>query len=135
MILYQVAYYFIESQTNNKASSPKSVLRFSPSSTDECVAESTQHSPLHDAINEPSVSENFSDFQPFNDPFSTSDLFDFPDFVPDIYDPNTMFHSSDPADVFLGCGNDFAFGSSSWPADDYLQEFGDVFGSDPLVAL
>ncbi|KAI3727701.1 hypothetical protein L6452_16319 [Arctium lappa] len=142
-----------ESQTNNKASSPKSVLRFSSSSTDECVAESTQHSPLNDAVNEPSeltenngsVSENFSDFQPFTDTFSTSDLFDFPDFVPDIYDPtsfsDSMFHSSDPSEAFFGFANDFGFGSgsgsgsSSWPADDYLQDFGDVFGSDPLVAL
>ncbi|KAL4570707.1 hypothetical protein LXL04_026368 [Taraxacum kok-saghyz] len=136
-----------ESQTNIKASSPKSVLRFSPSSTDEFVAESTQHSPLHDTITEPSiltdttasVSENFSDFRPFDDPFCTSDLFEFPDFVQDIYDPTsfsgTMLHGPDPSDIFLGCGNDLGFGSSSWTADDYLTDFGDIFGSDPLVAL
>ncbi|KAI3501377.1 hypothetical protein L1887_29243 [Cichorium endivia] len=135
-----------ESQTN-KASSPKSVLGFSSSSTDECMAESTQHSPSHDAINEhsvmtdttASVSENFSDFRPFDDPFCTSDLFDFPDFVQDIYDPTSfsgnMLHGSDSSDIFLGCANDFGFGSSSWPADDYLTDFGDIFGSDPLVSL
>ncbi|CAH1415463.1 unnamed protein product [Lactuca virosa] len=136
-----------ESQTNIKALSPKSVLRFSSSSADECVAESTQHSPLHDTVNEPSVlidttssvSENFSDFRPFDDPFCTSDLFDFPDFVQDIYDPTsfsgTMLHGSGPSDVFFGCANDFGFGSSSWPADDFFTDIGDIFGSDPLVAL
>lgn len=136
-----------ESQTNNKASSPKSVLRFSSSSTDECVAESTHHSPVHDAMNETSeyiettasVSGDFSDFRPFDDPFTTSDLFDFPDFVPDIYDPTsfpgTIFQGSDSSETFLGSSNDFGFGSSSWDSDDYLQDFGDIFGSDPLVAL
>lgn len=136
-----------ESQNNIKASSPKSVLRFSSSSTDECAAESTQHSPIHDGVNESSVltdttasvSENFSDFRPFDDPFSTSDLFDFPDFIQDIYDPTsfsgTLFHGSGQSDIFHGCSNDFGFGSSSWPADDYLTDFGDIFGSDPLVAL
>ncbi|KAI3787572.1 hypothetical protein L1987_42139 [Smallanthus sonchifolius] len=136
-----------ESQTNNKVSSPKSVLRFSSATTDECVAESTQHSPLNEVVNDPSeiagtnasVSESFSDFRPFNDHFSTSDLFDFPDFVPDIYDPasfpGTIFQGSDPSEIFLGCANDFGFGSSCWPVDDMLQDFGDIFGSDSVVAL
>ncbi|KAK9048461.1 hypothetical protein SSX86_032575 [Deinandra increscens subsp. villosa] len=134
-----------ESQNNNnnesKLLSPKSVLRFSSSSTtDECVAESTQHSPLNDVVNEnASVSENFSDFQPFNDHFSTSDLFDFPDFVPDIYDPtsfpDTVFQDSDPSNTFLGYANDFGFGSPCWPVDDFLPDVGDIFGSDPLAAL
>ncbi|KAI3812775.1 hypothetical protein L1987_17487 [Smallanthus sonchifolius] len=133
-----------ESQTNNNVSSPKSVLRFS--SSDECVAESTQHSPLHVVDGPPeitetnaSVSENFSDFRPFDDHFSPSDLFDFPSFVPDIYDPEsfpgTIFEGSDPSEAFLWWANDFWFGSSSWPADDCLQDLGDIFASDPLVAL
>ncbi|KAI3713554.1 hypothetical protein L1987_72133 [Smallanthus sonchifolius] len=135
-----------ESQTNNNVSSPKSVLRFSSSSTDECVTESTQHSPLHVVDGPPemtetntSISENFSDFRPFDDHFSPSDLFDFPSFVPDIYDPEsfpgTIFEGSDPSEVFLGWANDFGFGSSSLPADDCLQDLGDICGSDPLVAL
>ncbi|XP_071695823.1 ethylene-responsive transcription factor CRF2-like [Rutidosis leptorrhynchoides] len=137
-----------ESQTNNKLSSPKSVLRFSSSSNDEFVAESAEsskHTPVHDVVCDRSEvtatnATGFSDFQPFEDHFTSGDLFDFPDFVPDVYDPitfsDTGFQGSVSADMFLGCGNDFGFGSSPWPADDYLlQDFGDIFGSDPLVAL
>ncbi|KAF5798797.1 putative transcription factor AP2-EREBP family [Helianthus annuus] len=70
-----------DSGYNSGEKSPKSVLRFNSPSTDECVAESTQSaqstqgSPLNDVVN---------DFQPFDDHFSTSDLFNFADFVPDI---------------------------------------------------
>ncbi|KAI7742478.1 hypothetical protein M8C21_007639 [Ambrosia artemisiifolia] len=147
-----------ESHTNNNVSSPKSVLRFSTSSTDECVAESTQQSPLrhespesHNSTHQrllPELHEsnestqNFSEFNLFDDQFSSSGLFDFPNFVPDIYDPEsypgTVFQTSDPSETLLGYGNDFGFGfgSSCWGAtDDCLQDFGDIFGSDPLVAL
>ncbi|KAL8207830.1 hypothetical protein R6Q57_007242 [Mikania cordata] len=165
-----------DSQTNDKVSSPKSVLGFASSSTDECVAESTQHSPLHDVVNESAphsrfhdvvnastqndalqdvlnestqnsplhdvISEStqhFSDFRPFNDNFSTANLFDFPDFEPDIYDPTslpgTIFPDSDPSERFLGGAYDFGFGSPCWAVDDFVQDFGDIFGSDPLVAL
>ncbi|KAK1438491.1 hypothetical protein QVD17_04300 [Tagetes erecta] len=131
-----------ESQTNNNASSPKSVLLFSSSSTDECVAESTQHSEL---VDDRSVSGSFSDFRPTDDHFSTSDLLNFPIFVPDIFDPEsfsgTIFQDSDPSETFIGCTDDFGFGSgfgsgsSCWAVDDYFQDFGDIFGSDPLVGL
>ncbi|KAI7730897.1 hypothetical protein M8C21_013319 [Ambrosia artemisiifolia] len=122
-----------ESQANNKVSSPKSVLRFNSPST----AESTQDSSLNDVVNEPS--DNFSDFRPFDDHFSQSDLFGFPDFEPDIYNPTSfpgsIFQGSDPSEMLFGSGNEFGFGSSCWAVDDYLQDFGDIFGSDPLIAL
>nr|XP_043608071.1 ethylene-responsive transcription factor CRF2-like [Erigeron canadensis] len=131
-----------ESQTNTKPMSPKSVLRCSSSSTDEFVAESTHPSPVHDVVSEHKVSEeSFSDFCRFDDPFSNLGLFDSPDFVPDIYDPTTFpstaFEGAEPEGLFLGYGNDFGFGSSTWPADDYLQDYGDIFGSglEPLVSL
>ncbi|KAM0015567.1 putative transcription factor AP2-EREBP family [Helianthus debilis subsp. tardiflorus] len=124
-----------DSGYNSGEKSPKSVLRFDSPSTDECVAESTQSaqstqcSPLNDVVN---------DFQPFDDHFSTSDLFNFADFVPDIYDPTsfpgTVFEGPDPSETYIGSANDFGFGFGSM-VDDYLQEFGDIFGSDPLVAL
>ncbi|KAL8201036.1 hypothetical protein R6Q57_012375 [Mikania cordata] len=125
-----------DSQTNN-VSSPKSVLRFSSSSTEECVGESTHQSLSELTEANCSVAGNISDFRPFDDHFSTSDLFDFP--IPDIYDPtsfpDTIFQGSDQSETFLRCATDFGFGSSVWPADDYLQDFGDIFGSDPLVVL
>lgn len=120
---------------------PKSVLRFSTSSGDEFVAESTRNSPLHDAVSDgvgdtvsDTMNESFSDFRPFDDPFSITGLFDFPD----IYDPATVYQGSDPSEMLFSAdfGSGFGFGSSSWPTEDYtLQDFGDIFGSDPLVAL
>ncbi|XP_076911943.1 ethylene-responsive transcription factor CRF2-like [Bidens hawaiensis] len=120
---------------NNNVSSPKSVLGFSTSSTDEFVNESTQHSPLNDVVEDLT---DFIPFESFDDHLSTSDLFNFPDFVPDIFDPesfpDTLFEGSN-----VGLTNDVRYGyeyeSSCWDADDYLQDFGDIFGSDPLVAL
>ncbi|XP_076957492.1 ethylene-responsive transcription factor CRF1-like [Bidens hawaiensis] len=145
---------------NSGVVSLKSVLRYS-SSTDEFIAESTQNSPVNKPYNKLceatqhleltkseltqtllTESEStqqkslFLDFRPFVDDFSTTGLFDFPDFVPDIYDPTgTVFQGSDPSEMFLGCGTDFGFGSSCWPVDDMFQDFSDIFGSDPLVAL
>ncbi|KAK9079750.1 hypothetical protein SSX86_001423 [Deinandra increscens subsp. villosa] len=119
----------------NKATSPKSVFRFS----DESTAESTHN----DAGKEGSeisgdtaaAPENFSGFPPFH--FSTSDLFDFPDIIPDIFDPTGIsgmpFHDSDPVGMFIDSTIDVGF--APWPADDYSNDFGDIFGSDPLVSL
>ncbi|XP_071705324.1 ethylene-responsive transcription factor CRF2-like [Rutidosis leptorrhynchoides] len=136
-----------EWQMNDKLSSPKSVLRSSSSSNDEFMAESAesaQHSPLHDVVCDGfevtgTNASNFPVFQPFDGHFSPGRLFDFSDFVRDIYDPvtfsGTEFEGSDPAEMLLGCGYDFGFGSSPWPANEYMQDFRDIFGSDPLVAL
>lgn len=126
---------------NNKATSPKSVLRFASASTDESTAESTHNDAGNEASeitgDEAAASGNFSGFQPFDTPFSTSDLFDFPDIVPDIFDPaslsSTPFQASDPVDMFIDSAIDVGFGT--WPVDDYFNEFGDIFGSDPLVSL
>ncbi|KAK1408997.1 hypothetical protein QVD17_41220 [Tagetes erecta] len=135
-----------ESQTNNKVSSPKSVLRFSSSSTDECVTESTHHIPesthhSSESTHRKPVHDDgiVSEFRPFEDHFTTSDLFDFPDFVSDIFDPTSfsgaIFQGSDPSEMLLGYSNDFGLGSSCWPVDDFPEDIGDIFGSDPLVAL
>ncbi|KAI3691831.1 hypothetical protein L6452_31633 [Arctium lappa] len=120
--------------SHNKTTSPKSVLRFPSASTEKSAAESTHNSPYNDGGNEASeiaaVPENFTDFRPFDDDFSTSDSFDFPKLDSCIFDP-TLFHESDPFDVCFGSGKDFSAGFS----DDYLHEYGDIFGSDPLVVL
>ncbi|KAI3823681.1 hypothetical protein L1987_05121 [Smallanthus sonchifolius] len=116
----------VSSCYNSGEDSPKSVLRFSSASTDESTDESTQNITGDDAA----ASDNFSDFQPFDAPFSV--LFHFSDPIPDIFNPTTIsdpFQNSDPIDMFIDSG------FNTWPADDYFNEFGDIFGSDPLVSL
>ncbi|KAI3822134.1 hypothetical protein L1987_09715 [Smallanthus sonchifolius] len=127
-----------EDSHKNKATSPKSVLRSASCSTDESTAESTHTG--KEASDDATASENFSGFQPFSTHFSTSDLFDFPDFIPDLFDPTSMpdmpFQDSNPVDMFIDSGADVGF--VSWPVDDYSNDFGqfgDIFGSDPLVSL
>lgn len=124
---------------NNKTTSPKSVLCFPSSSTDESAAESTHIRPLNGGANEaldiPGVPDTFSEFRPFDDHFSTSDLFDFPSIFDPTTIPGTLFQEFDPVDVHCGSGNDLCIGSSFTPADDYQHEYSDIFGSDPLVAL
>ncbi|KAL4592787.1 hypothetical protein LXL04_005792 [Taraxacum kok-saghyz] len=126
---------------NNKATSPKSVLRFASTSTECSTGEST---PIH-AGNEASDTtkddasalEKFSGFHAFDAPLSTNDLFDFPDIIPDIFDPpsfsGTPYQDSEQMNMFIDSAMDVGFGA--WPADDYFNEFGDIFGSDPLVSL
>lgn len=91
---------------NIKTTSPKSVFNF-PST------ELTRSEP-----------DTFSDFRPFDDYISNFDFFDFSKPDPNIFDP-TIFQESGSLDMFLESGHD------NWSMDDY----GDIFGSDPLVAL
>uniref|UniRef100_A0A251VI93 Putative AP2/ERF transcription factor ERF/PTI6 n=1 Tax=Helianthus annuus TaxID=4232 RepID=A0A251VI93_HELAN len=119
---------------DKKVTSPKSVLRCSSASTDESTAESTQN----DVVNEGFEAEKFNGFQCFDNPLSSSELFDFSDSIPDIFEPIALsgspFQESDPVNMFIDSGADVGFGS--WPSgDDYFNDFGDVFGSDPLVSL
>ncbi|KAI7743295.1 hypothetical protein M8C21_001964 [Ambrosia artemisiifolia] len=128
---------------NKKMTSPKSVLRFSSVSTDESTAESTQNDVVNEASYVARDADNFTGFQCLEGTFSNTELFEFPDSIPAIFNPITMsgspFHDSDPVDMFIDSGVDVGFGSGfgsgSWPADDYLNDFGDIFGSDPLVSL
>ncbi|KAI3522496.1 hypothetical protein L1887_00326 [Cichorium endivia] len=127
--------------TSNKATSPKSVLRFASASTDDSTTESAHNDVGNEAsdntTDDTSALEKFSGFHAFDTPLSTSDLFDFPDIIPDIFDPTglsgTPFQDSDPVNMFIDSAIDAGFGA--WPADDYFNEFGDIFGSDPLVSL
>ncbi|KAK1408326.1 hypothetical protein QVD17_40000 [Tagetes erecta] len=122
-----------ESHNNKvKVNSPKSVLRFA--SVDESTAESTQN----DVVNEASeITGDDAGFHPFHAPFTASEFFDFLETIPDIFNPITMsgtgFEQTDPVDMFVDSTIDVGLGS--WPADDYINEFGDIFGSDPLVSL
>ncbi|KAK4728838.1 hypothetical protein R3W88_021826 [Solanum pinnatisectum] len=128
-------------ESHNDQRSPKSVLRCASTSFDEsqnneeAEAESLPILPsdIRDK-NDISLSENFCDFPPFES-FFPDDLFQFenPVAISDLFEPITL---PDCNNMLFGSSiTDFGFGSSSWPEEDFFQDFGDVFGSDPLVAL
>lgn len=119
-------------------SSPKSVLHL-PTSEE---AESSQQSQTN-----ATVSKNVS-------LFSGDLLFEYGDPVPDLFEGSGLgndnifgkncdefgFLNSGYDHGFLDSVCDFGFGQSMWHSsstDDYIkfQDIGDIFGSDPLVAL
>ncbi|CAN8246504.1 unnamed protein product [Cochlearia groenlandica] len=84
-----------------------------------------------DVKEEPSftVSDTFTDFTaPF---FSDDDVFGFPAsidcFGGDLIGENIL------SDMSFGFG--YGFGFSSWHVEDHFQDIGDLFGSDPLLAV
>lgn len=135
--------------SHNTVKSPKSVLRFvsaADSQTEveaEAEAESSSFfSPPNDADpfkqNENiTLWENFSDcpifpsvedmFRGFDDPLPIPDLFDQTGFADSIF--GLDFDCCN--DLLVGSSNNTGFGQS----DDHFQDFGDIFGSDPLVVL
>ncbi|KAJ8526986.1 hypothetical protein K7X08_029463 [Anisodus acutangulus] len=128
-VLRCVSTSFEESQNNEEAEAESL-----PSLSSEPVKKNSDFRDENDI----SMLENFCDFSPFESFFS-DDLFQFenPVPLPDLFEstalPDNIFTRSD---MFIGSSTDFGFGSSSsWPEEDYFQDFGDVFGSDPLVAL
>ncbi|XP_043715587.1 ethylene-responsive transcription factor CRF1 [Telopea speciosissima] len=65
-----------------------------------------------------------------------NDLMDFETPATEMFDGFNLpdnFFSVDFGDIFLGSSEDI--GSSTWRVDDFFQEIGDIFASDPLVAL
>ncbi|CAA3010251.1 ethylene-responsive transcription factor CRF2 [Olea europaea subsp. europaea] len=131
-----------EESNNNGVKSPKSVLLFNFVSDSKADAEAQPTTPFirsDDAVlNE---NDNFSDFSMFS---ADDDL--FPQFenrvVPDLFDqtglPDNVFGFEDfvcCGDLVLGSSDDYWDGSSMLQTDDYFHDFGDIFGSDPLVAL
>ncbi|WMV43988.1 hypothetical protein MTR67_037373 [Solanum verrucosum] len=128
-------------ESHNDQRSPKSVLRCASTSFDESQnneeAEAESLSILPSDIRDKngiSMSENFCDFPPFES-FIPDDLFQFenPVTISDLFEPITLPDCNNM--LFGSSTTDFGFGSSSWPEEDFFQDFGDVFGSDPLVAL
>ncbi|XP_010433864.1 PREDICTED: ethylene-responsive transcription factor CRF2-like [Camelina sativa] len=130
------------SSSNDCLCSPVSVLR-SPFTVDEFSGSSSP--PAVAAVvtvkEEPSmttVSETFSDFSaPL---FSDDDLFDFrSSVVPDYLGGGDLFREDLFAvDMCTDMNFGFDFGSSglsSWQIEDHFQDIGDLFGSDPLLAV
>ncbi|KAM7494319.1 hypothetical protein LguiB_028928 [Lonicera macranthoides] len=130
-------------ESQNNLHSPKSVLRFVSAESHNEETESS-HCPSNDAVIEArdigddiSVCENFTDFSPFSTLFS-SDLLEFENPVLDLFGQTGLsdsFFEESNNELFLGSSNDFGFGSFTWTTEDLFQDFGDIFGSDPLVAL
>ncbi|KAK1376341.1 ethylene-responsive transcription factor CRF2-like [Heracleum sosnowskyi] len=126
---------------SNVVCSPKSVLGFVTVSNEDTNNDDgrSTHSTVTNAVK---VEECFTDIFELNDSTShlfSENLFEFDRCSGlDMFDqtglPDCMFEPG-CLDEFVGSGSDLGFGSSSWPDDEYFQDFGDVFGSDPLVVL
>lgn len=119
--------YTSAEESHDNVTSPKSVLRY-PESSSFTSSQSDDVVPVEDG---------FSDFPIF--PLSGDDLFsdlDNPVTGPGLFDQESLWSDMD----FGWCG-DLVVGSSSdlgprfGSCDDFFQDFGDIFGSDPLVAL
>ncbi|KAL3818252.1 hypothetical protein ACJIZ3_004157 [Penstemon smallii] len=129
--------------------SPKSVLRFASAANSHSQAEAEGETEAdssstifsnNDAVLVETDDKSFSSIFPPNDgelfpefghPVPVSDLFDQTGFSDNIFGfdfdcCSDMLIGSDPG---LGSWYD----SSSWKTDDLFQDFGDLFGSDPLV--
>ncbi|KAG6388250.1 hypothetical protein SASPL_153451 [Salvia splendens] len=125
-----------ESHSLNIAKSPKSVLRCvsaadSAEAEAEAEAESSCVFPQNDVV---ASRDDLAIFPPSDDIFAEFekpvDLFDEMVFSDDIF--GMGFCSGD---LVVGSGTDLGLGSASWQNDDFFHDFGDIFGSDPLVVL
>lgn len=130
-------------EEEEKLSSPKSVLQSqsgnlseeveSVTTKDDTISECRDESPSSSSAS--GFSENLSEFPP--------DIFDFQTSLPDLFDETNITESiySDaawvsPTENFdLGFDFESGFGFSNWHRDDYFQDIGDLFVTDPLVAL
>lgn len=132
-------------ESNNHLCSPTSVLRCLSPSNEEAESQSPKGiqdiGELQDIIQEDScVSENFSEFSDYSN-FETlipNDIFDFQSPIPDFFDETSLrdgILNEDFNGIFTKSSWDFGFGSKPWHVDDYFQDIGDLFSSDPLVAL
>ncbi|KAL7150434.1 hypothetical protein ABFS83_05G111900 [Erythranthe nasuta] len=121
-----------EDSHNNIVKSPKSVLRFV--SAAESQADSSNDAVSVNDKCEPDTSIFPMDFfRDFENPVTVPDLFDGANFSDNIFGMDVDCCG----DMLIGSDTDlgFRFGSSSWQPDSFLQDFGDIFGSDPLIAL
>ncbi|KAL0371888.1 UNVERIFIED_CONTAM: Ethylene-responsive transcription factor C [Sesamum calycinum] len=137
-------------ESHSNVTSPKSVLRFvsAADSQADSQAEGESCSIFSQSDDAVLIKENdddyFSDVSIFpraDDLFSD---FENPVPVPDLFDEaglsdNNIFGLvlDSCEDVLIGPDTDLGIrsGPSKWQADDFSQDFGDIFGSDPLVAL
>ena len=140
-------YISAEESQNNNLFSPTSVLQCSSLSEEvESVTTREDTSEFRDFRDESCVSENnlaeFKDQTEFESIFP-NDIFDFQSSLQDIFEETgvpeveSIFVEDNLDDVFLTSSENLGlgYGFSSWDRDDYFQDLGDLFVSDPLMAL
>ncbi|KAJ8768497.1 hypothetical protein K2173_022589 [Erythroxylum novogranatense] len=135
---------------NNIISSPTSVLRCpSPSSNEEVESQSAGSSKETSDVgvdvrrikDESSMSQNFSELSEYSsmDTLFPDDMFGFRSSMPNMFDESGLsggYLADDFGDILMNNGGNYGFGfSSSWRVEDHFQDIGDIFGSDPLVAV
>ncbi|KAG8382169.1 hypothetical protein BUALT_Bualt05G0048700 [Buddleja alternifolia] len=118
--------------------SPKSVLRFdsaaeSRAETEAEAESSAVFSSSDDAVLMTVFPQSDDLFLNLENPGLVPDLFNETGLSENIF--GSSFESCDSMLIGSGTHFGFGFGFSTFQSDDYLQEFGDVFGSDPLMAL
>ncbi|XP_050377959.1 ethylene-responsive transcription factor CRF2-like [Argentina anserina] len=145
-------------ESHNAICSPTSVLRCrSPSNEVESsppTLKQQQQQPqqlqlqlkeeVRDVREDSCVSENFSELSDHTsfESFIPDDIFDFQTTLPDFFEETSVFKESNNfcdfgnfGDIFSDSAMDFGFGSAGNTTCDYFQDIGDLFASDPLVAL
>ncbi|KAI3468649.1 hypothetical protein Pfo_025312 [Paulownia fortunei] len=115
-------------ESHNNAKSPKSVLRFVSAADSQAEAEAEAEADSSSIFSPLTPPDDL--FTEFSNSVPAPDLFDQTGFSNNLFGMDFSCN-----DMLIGSSTDFGFGSSTWQADDYFQDFGDIFGSDPLVAL
>ncbi|GAB4834523.1 hypothetical protein Ancab_032781 [Ancistrocladus abbreviatus] len=139
-------------ESQNTLCSPTSVLRFQQNEEAYSNGRRPESRSIKEEVremeqgNETCTSENFlEDYSSLGsfDSLFPCNFFDFDSTdlsIPDLFGEagldSHIFSQEFKEDLFPVSGEDFGFGFSSWPDGyDHFQDIGDIFGSDPLVAL
>ncbi|XP_010261483.1 PREDICTED: ethylene-responsive transcription factor CRF1-like [Nelumbo nucifera] len=130
-------------EESHNLSSPTSVLRFRSPANEESESQIRQEAvpqqPAKEVQYETSLPNGFGEFSPLDIPF-LDEFLEFKTPSTELFDETSFvdsFFRDDFGDIFLGSCGDFGSSSSSstWQVDDYFQEIGDLFASDPLAVL
>ncbi|XP_043693183.1 ethylene-responsive transcription factor CRF1-like [Telopea speciosissima] len=120
-------------ESSHNLSSPTSVLRFHNEESESKNRQEPVKQVKEEAFSPLRLPNGEEEDTP---PFLNDFFLDFETTAPELFDvsnlPDSLF-SEDLNNIFLGSSEDF--GSSTWRVDDFFQEIGDLFPSDPLVAL
>ncbi|KAK4788301.1 hypothetical protein SAY86_019620 [Trapa natans] len=122
--------------------SPTSVLRceLSPTSCNEDAEPqaAAQCFPFSECLEPVKASESFSDYSPF-DSLLAGDIFDFGCSVAGPFGDDPSFREIMLRDEYCGkllvhSGDYLGFGSTELKLETHFQDFGDIFGADPLLS-
>ncbi|KAK7358546.1 hypothetical protein VNO77_00479 [Canavalia gladiata] len=130
-----------EESRNNELHSPTSVLRCC-SSSEEAESVTVKDDVVYPAseCEYSCVSEDKLESESIF-PIPSDVVFEFESTLDNIFDdvvnvPESVFFGDDLAGSLVTCGESFDFGFRSWHREcDSFQDIGDLFVSDPLVAL